>query len=119
MHNTARAACNFFGPLVFLGCVLASPTAAGAIVDTEPAVAAADDAELVRLSDEAKNNFRAQFEPSLSSRPVSRQPSFSPHSAEDSSSYDDRFGTSSGVTRRAASSSVRAEADRLGKAPAV
>jgi tetratricopeptide (TPR) repeat protein len=67
MHSAARGARSVFGisvALTILGCVLAVPTAAGAARDPEPAVAAARDAELVRLSDEAKDEFRTRMYPS-------------------------------------------------------
>ena len=66
MHSAARGARDVFGIIValaFLGCVLAVPTAAGAARDPEPAVAAADHAELLRLAEQAKAAFRRRMEP--------------------------------------------------------
>jgi tetratricopeptide (TPR) repeat protein len=66
MHIAARGARNVFRitvALIFLGCVLTVPTVTGAASNPEPAVAAADDAELVRLAEQAKAAFRRRMEP--------------------------------------------------------
>jgi tetratricopeptide (TPR) repeat protein len=66
MHSAARALRDLFGifvALALLGCVLTLPTAAGAARDPEPAVATAEDAELLRLAEQAKGAFRRRMEP--------------------------------------------------------
>ena len=66
MHCSARALRHFFEIIValaLLGCVLALPTAAGAARDPEPAVAAAEHAELLRVAERAKAAFRRRMEP--------------------------------------------------------
>src|SRR5512132_2146091 len=66
MHCSARALRHFFEIIValaVLGCVLALPAAADTARDSEPAVAAAEQAELVRLAEQAKAAFRRRMEP--------------------------------------------------------
>ena len=66
MHCSARALRHFFEIIValaVLGCVLALPAAADTARDSEPAVAAAEQAELVRLAERAKAAFRRRMEP--------------------------------------------------------
>src|SRR5512132_3364891 len=66
MHCAARALRHLLGifvALALLGCVLALPTATNAARDSEPAVAAAEYAELLRLAEQAKTAFRRRMEP--------------------------------------------------------